>query len=379
MALTEVEQIKKLLDDSQYWLIVFPPHDTGDFFASALALKHLAATRGKQADIVSSGWSAPHNLKFLPGADSARPQLTEVQKFIIKVDVSKAPIETLSYDVADGWLSIYLTPKTGSITKNELRTAQSNFKYDAVITLGAPDLTSLGDVYLNNTDLFFRLPVINIDRSASNERFGQINYLDLTTSAVSEVTTKLLKNIAEHEIAGDVATTLLAGMTIATKSFTSREVTPHTLRVASELVERGADREKIVTHLYRTRSVPALKLWGAALSRLNHDRETGLMHTSLTREDFSRCGARADAVNGIIEELLSNAPEAKVITLLYEVPNQAQMINGIVATSKEHNAQNLTKALNPTGTPELAHITILGKTLGEAENEILTHVRSQLK
>lgn len=378
MALTDIEQIKKLLDDHRYWLIVFPPHDTGDFFASALALKQYATSRGKQVDIVASGWHLPHQLKFLPGADSVRPTLSEIQKFIIKVDVSKAPIETLSYDVADGWLSIYLSPKSGTISKNELRTAQSNFKYDAVIVLGAADVTSLGEVYANNTDLFYRVPVINIDRSPSNERFGHCNYVDVTASSVAEVMAKIIKQMAEHEITGELATTLLAGMTIATKSFTTRDVTPHTLRLASELVEQGADREKIITHLYRTRSVSALKLWGAALSRLAHERGSGLVHTSLTREDFSRCGATADAVNGIIEELLSNAPEAKIIVLTYEMPEStSNATHCLVATNKSQSALEITKAFGGTGTSELAHITFNNQSLGEAEAHILAALNPQ--
>ncbi|MDO8626707.1 MAG: hypothetical protein Q7K39_04650 [Candidatus Magasanikbacteria bacterium] len=378
MALTEPEQIKTILKDHQYLLVLFSPHDTGDALASALALKYYAEKIGKHVDIVANGFNVPKAFKFLPGADKVKPALTEIQKFIIKVDISKTPVENLSYDIKDGWLSIYLNPKSGVITKNELRTAQSNFKYDLIITLGVTDLASLGEVFFNNTDLFYRLPIINIDRGASNERFGAINLLRLNTSSLSEIVFTLLKEIDEHLINDQLATILLTGMIAATKSFTTREVTPMALRLASELVDSGADREKIITHLYRTRSVATLKLWGAALARLGHEGGDGIVYTHLTREDFSRSGADATATIGIIEELLSNAPEAKIMVLLYELPNADKpTVRVILATNKNYNALNLAASFNPTGTPSQAAFSLENKTIGEAEQAVLNTLREQ--
>lgn len=377
MALSEVAQIKQLLQDHQYLLVVFPPYDTGDALASALAFKAYATASGKQVDVVGGTGALIRQFKFLAHAEQAKIALTEIQKFIIKVDVSRAPIETLSYDIKEGWLSIYLTPKTGVISKNELRTAQSNFKYDAIIVLGATDLAALGDVYLNNTDLFFRLPIINIDRAADNERFGHVNYIGLQASSLAEFTYTLLKQLDEHLIGPAIATALLAGMIAATKSFTSQGVTPHTLRLASELVDRGADREKIITHLYRTRSVATLKLWGAALARLHSDR--GIVHTNLTREDFARSGAAEAGVFGIIEELLSNAPEAKIIIVTYEIPGDiTATIKSLVVTGPETNALALVAPFAPQGTPERAIVTTAGKTLGEAEQAILETIKKHV-
>ena len=171
MALSDFEQLTKIVTDSKYILLVFNSPHNGDAIASALALKRYFVKEQKQADIACSGFIMPKNLKFLPESDTVQSELAHLQKFIIKVDVSKAPIDTLSYDVKDNWLSIYLTPKHGAITRNELRTAQTTFRYDLIITLGVPDLESLGDIFLNNTDLFYKTPIVNIDHQADNERY----------------------------------------------------------------------------------------------------------------------------------------------------------------------------------------------------------------
>ena len=128
MALSDFQQLTKILENSKYILLVFNSPQNGDALASGLALKRHLSKEQKQADIACSGFALPKNLKFLGGSDSVQSELTHLQKFIIKVDVSKAPIDTLSYDVKDDWLSIYLTPKHGAITRNELRTAQTTFK-----------------------------------------------------------------------------------------------------------------------------------------------------------------------------------------------------------------------------------------------------------
>ncbi len=377
MALKELEQFQKVLGDSKYILMVFNSKNNGDAVGSALALKTFFEGQGKLVDMAASEFIAPKNLRFLTGVDSIKPKLANVQKFIIKVDVSKAPIETISYDVKDGWLSIYLTPQHGLITKNELRTAQTTFKYDLIITLNTPDLESLGDIFFNNTDLFYKTTIVNIDHEPNNERYGKINITDLNATTTAEIVYGILKHINEHAIDGGVANALLTAITLATSRFTAPHLTPLTLKIASQLIERGADREKIAQNLYRTRSIATLKLWGQALSHLENDPKYGLVWTIITREDFARSGGNAEDLRGIVDELISDSPEAKIILLLYEL--EENKIGGIVATEKNHDALHLVKPLNPAGNKKQASFTIIGKTLKETEAEVLEMIRGAIQ
>lgn len=372
MSLAIPEQIKQLVDQHAHFLLVFPPHDQGDALTSALAMRQFLLTKNKQVDVVASGYTVTKNFHFLPGATATKPGLENIHKFIIKVDISHAPVETLSYDVKDNWLSIYITPKTGSLTKQELRTAQTNFKYDTIFTFGATDLEALGDIFFNNTDLFYRTPVVNIDHTPHNERFGQINFVELTAAATAEATYRLLKQMGA-EIDAPMATTLLTGMTAATKSFTTANVTPATLTTASELVEKGAERDKIVQHLYRTRSVGALKLWGAALGHLTFERGEDLVFTTLTRDDFTRTGTDSTALRGLVDELIMNTPEAHRFVLLYEdALAEPGVFRGVIATNRNFNALQLVAQFNPEGKEREAHFTVKAATLQEAVEKVRT-------
>ncbi len=381
MALSELQQLNGLFNASRHALILFNAPDNGDAIGSAIALKTLLEKQSKQADIACSGFTAPKIFSYLPKISEVKSELGHLQKFIIKVDVSKNPVDTISYDVKDGVLSLYLTPKQGLLSKHELRTAQSTFKYDLIITLNTPDLESLGTIFLNNTDLFYRTAIVNIDHQASNERYGQVNLIDLTATSTAEIVYAIIKQCGEQYLDATAATAILTGMTVATKSFKNPNITPATLQIASALVNSGADREKIVRHLYRTRSISALKLWGQALTHLVYDQSAGLVSTTITREDFARSGATADELKGMIDELFSTAPEAKVTLILFEEPGadrEQPKIHGLLATEKNVDARQMIKPLNPHGNKRQCSFEISDKTLKESEEFVLSLLKKEL-
>jgi nanoRNase/pAp phosphatase (c-di-AMP/oligoRNAs hydrolase) len=381
VALSDIQQFSKLLKDSNHVLIVFNPHDTGDALASSLTLKNMLEKQAKQVDIAADGFVLPKNLKFLAGDKDVKPALAYLQKFTIKVDTTKAKIDTISYDIKDNWLSIYLTPQSGVITKNELRTAQSTFKYDVILTLNSPDLETLGNIFLNNTDLFYRTPVINIDYHANNEYYGQLNIVDITSTSCSEILYQIIKQTTDEEIDKKNATQLLAGMIIATQGFKNSHVTPHTLSLASQLIKMGAEREMIIQNIYRTRSLSTLKLWGKALTHLKQDSTIGLVWTMITREDFIHSEAHPEDLKGIIDELIMNSPEAKIALLLYEPESSEenrQMIHGIIHTEQHFAATDLVRPFMPSGDKQQASFTIQNKSLSEAEEDIIKFIKNHV-
>ena len=106
MALNEAQQLSKLLENSRHVLIVFGPRHDLDTICGALAWKIFLEKQHKQVDVVAENFSINKNLRFLNNVETIKPQLTHLQKFTIKVDVSRAKIDTLSYDIKDNWLSI---------------------------------------------------------------------------------------------------------------------------------------------------------------------------------------------------------------------------------------------------------------------------------
>ena len=380
MALSTIAQVKKLLEDRKHILVTFGPHSTGDELSAALGLSLYLKKLGKRVDIVSDGFELPRQFKFLKDAERIAPQFTHLQKFIITVDVREAGVQELSYDVKDGKLRIFVTPKKGFFTKDKLRTAQSDFKYDAMFVIGAPDLESLRSVYDNNVDLFYKVPIVNIDHQPTNEHFGQINLVDLTVSSHAEIVFDLIEKMNGTKIDEDIATALLTGIIAKTRSFKTDNIRPQTLQAASRLITLGADRDFIVQNLFRTRSVSALKLWGQALSNLNADAGSGLVYTTITADDIRRTEAHKQDVPEIIDELIMSSPEAKLTLLLYEDPKAQQYtVHGILAADRGYNGLSILKEYSPTGQPHDVRFTVTDVPMTRLVKDIRQTIRENVQ
>jgi len=380
--LNESQQIEKILAGKKDILITFRQDGSGDAIASAAALALYLENLGKRVDIVVHSFSLPKNLNFLKKSQTIKNNFSHLQKFIITVDSEKTGVHELSYDLKEDKLRIFITPKQGFLTRDDIRTAQSDFKYDLIFTLDTPNLESLGPIYDSNTELFYDKPIINIDYKTTNEHFGQINAIDTTATSTGEVLFNLLENLGKEHINDKVAEAILTAIIFNTKSFKSQNIKPNTLSLASKLMKLGADRDHIVQNLYRTKTMSTLKLWGKALSNIEHDRSNNLVWTTITRDDFIRSGAHSQELYDIVEELISNSPEADLIVLFHEQSSEAEKtprIHVILNVNKNYNASSLLQPFNSVvGDKKQATTIIAGKSLKEVEEEIIAHIKKQI-
>ena len=375
MALGEIEQIKKFIEDKKHLLIVFGDNHKEDATCAAVALSTLFGRRGKAVDIVSDSYFQNDKLTFLPGIEKIQTGFSYLQKYVLTLNLQNTGIEELSYDVKDNNLRIFITPKKNFFTKDDLRTAQSDYKYDAIITIGTTELSALGKIYDHNTNLYSKKPVLNIDCNPANEYYGHMNLIDPTVSSVSELIFCLVEKIYPEKIDAEIATTLLTGMIIRSESFKSTSTNPETLNNASRLIRLGANREKIVERLYRTKSVSTLKLWGTALTHIESIKELGLVTTCLTREDFVRSGTNESHLSGICEELIATAPEAKTIALIYETIDKTHKTAAIIVAENTTLAQRLSKALETSNSGIKINLKFETETTKEAQEKIINALK----
>ncbi len=377
MALTQPEQIQHLLEDKKSILITFRKDATNDTIAAAVALSLFLERLGKQVDMVSDGFTPPKSLTFLKKADAITPAFSHLQRFIVTIDIEETGVEELSYDLKDKKLRIFITPKHGFLSRDQVRTAQTDFKYQVIFVLDTPDLESLGGLYDNNTDLFYKVPMVNVGHDPASEHFGQINLIDLTATSTAEILLPLMRHLGETQIDHAVATALLTSIIAKTRSFKTENVKPHTLGAASTLMSLGANREEIVHHLYRTRSISTLKLWGHALTHMQSDKALGLVWSSITRDDFVRSGASEEDLRDIVDELISNSPEAKVTLFFHEHPKNGDRdsIHVIIHAEKGYDAKKLSAAFGGKGNERYASFGIDGTSLAAALEDVVGQIR----
>lgn len=169
--------------------------------------------------------------------------------------------------------------------------------FDLVVSLDCSDLLRTGGI-LGETQVD-----INIDHHITNPHFARINYVDPEAVATSAI-------LAEHlgdwglQINQNAAITLLSGIVSDTIGFRTPNVTPHTLRLAANLMENGINLSDIYSRALVRRPVEAARYWGRGLTALNQ--EGRMVWTALTLNDRSEVGypGNDDAdLNNVISNL----------------------------------------------------------------------------
>jgi phosphoesterase RecJ-like protein len=375
MALNESEQFNKAIQDSHHILITFPQDYTHDAVASALALYLVLTKKDKLVDIAATDFILPPNLDFLPRAEVIASKIANLQKFVITLDTADNQIDEFSYNLEGDKLKIFISPKTGSFSQNQVTAANTDYKYDLIITLDAPDLASLGAICQNNTEFFYNTPIINIDANPENEHFGQINLVNINAVATAEIIYNLIAGLDKNRLDKNVATCLLAGLITKTRSFKTPNVTPKTLEIAGQLLAAEADRDLIVKKLYRSRSLSTLNLWGRALARLKSHDGNKLVWTLITEHDFMEAGSTAKDLPEVIDELISFIPGVEIVALIYQ---QNADVRVLLTTLKNQNALFLASDFNAQGNKNTVEFCLKNQTLLEAEKEVTGKIKEKL-
>ncbi len=377
------DQILSLFNQASAVLIALPFQPTTDAIASGLALLAVCEKLKKRAKIVSYNFQLPAHHGFLPKSDEIFDDISSLRKFIISLDLSKASVEELSYEIQDKHLNIFITPKEGNFTATDVTTSDSDYAFDLVITLDAKDLESLGQLYEKNAEFFYSTPIVNIDHTTANDHFGQVNLVSVRATSTSEVIFEMLEKWPHELLDEYIATNLLTGMISKTKSFQAGSVTPRSLAIASHLIDQGARRDEIVKHLYQSKSVNTLKLWGKVLSGLQADTDYDLVWSHITHADLTETNGNADTIADVIDELIINTPDAKNVVILYEDgpqkdhPEKSTII-AIISTAPFIHAKNMFADFAPEGSDHF--VTIRGTLpLQEFERVIINRLRDALK
>ena len=358
-------------------MVVLQASPTVDDFSAAFSIVALCKALGIPCPIVTSGGRAPDALKFLSVFQDVAGDLGNINALTLRVDLNRAKVDGLTYAVDGNDLVVTITPKTGTWQPSDVKITANDYRHDLIIVLGAPDRASLGALFSTYADFFLKTPTVVIDHGPENEHFGTINIVDLTATSVSEVCFNLFMHLDNTIVTADIATALLTGMMSKTKSFRAPNVSPKTLEIAQKLMEKKADREKIVEHLYRTRSVETLRLWGRALARLKADEAIGLVWTLITKQDFVTAGANAEALRDIADELLMTSPSAKIALILFET--HADGIAGQLFAQRPFDALLLGAPFRATGTREAAHLSLTQTDIVSAERAVVEHIQSSVK
>jgi nanoRNase/pAp phosphatase (c-di-AMP/oligoRNAs hydrolase) len=344
MSLSPLEQFSDLVRKSERPIIFLPAYPDKDALASGLALVRFFSKLGKEATLAGDRLSLHlSELPFLSTPENILETLSGTRDFVLAFETAHNKILSMRSEQDGDSFKIFITPEKGSIDPRDFSFIPGQIRYDAAFVLGAPDKERLGKIYEENPDIFYEIPVANIDSRAENERFGQINLTDTTASSVSEILCDALLTIGNDLIDQELAEMLLAGIIAATESFQKKNTTPKALKTASLLIDAGADREKIVLSLYKTQPFHLLKLWGRLMSGLKWEEPLRLAYATATVDDFVQSRSSPDDIPAILEKIRGNLSSGAYFAILF--PETAETSRVILKTSQSVSVSGLLPAI----------------------------------
>lgn len=256
-------QIARELRRGRRILIGTHEHPDGDALGSTLALAHVLRVLGKEV-VTYIPDAAPDFFEFLPGFDG--------------------------------------------LTTHKPRVAD----FDCVVLL---DYTQLYRTHLED-EVKHHPRTICIDHHYDNPKEATINLVVPQAAATAQVLFDLFTT-QRFSISKDVATCLLTGIFTDTGSFMHDSTTPEILTMAAVLMGKGARLSHIAHETYQRKGLPALQIWGRALSRIMVSRETGAAVAVITHRDLHECHATLDDLSGVVN-MLNALPDTSYAMLLVE-------------------------------------------------------------
>lgn len=127
--------------------------------------------------------------------------------------------------------------------------------------------------------------LVVIDHHKTNERYGDINLVDANTSSLAEVLYLIFEDW-DIEIDKVLATALLTGIIGDTGAFRFPGTYSSTLEIAGKLMEKGADKDGIIFHIFFSVDPDLLQFWREALGRLEFDKENKFAWTAIPKKIY---------------------------------------------------------------------------------------------
>ena len=214
-----VECIKR----NKRFLLTVHTNPEGDALGAELAFYNLLKKLGKSALIINED-EVPYGYNFLPGINNIQKKIRN-KRHLKKID------------------------------------------FDCFVILDCSDPQRTGEIYKINTQ---GKPFLNIDHHISNNKFGDVNWIEPYTSSTSEMIYKLFKKL-RVPFDKDTATCLYVGILTDTGSFRYSNTSGSTHKAVADLLRFKLNVPQIYKNIYENIPFDDMKLLGKILPDMRHE------------------------------------------------------------------------------------------------------------
>ncbi len=149
-----------------------------------------------------------------------------------------------------------------------------------------------------------------VDHHVSNPGFADINHIVADASSCAEVLTDLMD---PDKIDRDIAISLYTGIIHDSGVFQYSNTSPHTMRCAALLMEKGFDHNKLIDESFNKRTYSQNRILGYALMKSRQELGGKVISSSITLEEMQRFHVTQQDLDMIVSQLrLTDGAEAAV-------------------------------------------------------------------
>lgn len=188
------------------------------------------------------------------------------------------------------------------VIKKEVDFTNYNFSdFDLFIILDSSSMDqALGNVNANLNGV----TTIVIDHHQANNITAKIKLVDEEITSTGELLFLIFEDwkVEITKIQADCLMTAIIGDTGA---FRFPNLKAKSFRIIADLIDKGADKDKIIFWIYRNEEYGLLKFWGEILKRLEFDRENNIIWAIVPYEVFEEYGKPLEGKETSANQFLS--------------------------------------------------------------------------
>jgi len=211
---------------------------------------------------------------------------------------------------------------------------------------------------------------IVIDHHFSNEGFGDLNLVDPDATSTGEILYRVFEDW-KTDLSRDVAESLLTGIMGDTGTFQYQNVGEKTLRVAADLISKGADKDKIVFNLYRNIEFKELKMWGKFIENMMI--EDIFVWSAIPQSVYKDFGEYTDVKADVANLFFPIVKGTEFGIVMVETSENTLSVS--FRSRTDFDVSRIAKEIGGGGHKTAAATRIEGMTFQEAVNKVLKAAR----
>ena len=188
---------------------------------------------------------------------------------------------------------------------------------DLIFCLDFSSLKRIGDLETPIREA--KATKVMVDHHLEPEQFASFEKWDITSASTAGLVYELICEVGgESAIDSSIANCLYAGLMTDTGGFRHNNTHYREFKIASELVQKGANPHEVAKDVYDTNTIERLRLTGYVLSqKLNVLPEFRTAYMTLSQDELKQFGAQTGDTEGLVNYGLS-IKGVKLSVLMYD-------------------------------------------------------------